>query len=107
MLGELARQLGWATRASLHHDRLPTWPDQPDAENRDCQCSSSTTTIAPALAAQPQSVQVLRVEARGELRAVEPSAANGHQYRLTFDDGFVPDGGLVGSAWYEVVLKYQ
>ena len=77
----------------------PTWPDVPDAENRDCNCMSSTFTDLPvALPAVPSDVTVTHVLGR---RTTTPSALqlptsdNGYTLILEFTDV-----GLTGSDIY-------
>lgn len=81
----------------------PAWPDLPDAENRDCNCDSSTYTGVPALAAVEQTVTLSVITARnGASIYQQPTASNDYTLIVLFDDG--PPGG---AAWYKVGLTYK
>jgi len=80
----------------------PVWPDQPDRENRDCGCSSSSINGIPALARQDQTVALSLEQARGLVTIVQqPEAGNDYTLIVEFDDG-----GPGGADWYEVTLQY-
>ena len=80
----------------------PTWPDVPDARNRDCKCHSSTYTGVPALWAGNQVVLLTVVQARSKVRiAQQPNSGNGYMLVVEFNDDAPP-----GADWYEVKLQY-
>jgi len=77
----------------------PVWPDVPDAENRDCDCDSSTyDTLPTALPAVPSTVTVTHVLGR---RTTTPTAIQlpdaGNDYTLIVE---FTDVGLSGSDIY-------
>ena len=86
-------------------DWLPTWPDVPTSENRDCYCDSSHLTAGfDPLAAVDQTVtfNVLQGQGRATMTAVQqPAAGNGHTFILQIDDN-----GYGGSFVYIVELTY-
>lgn len=82
---------------------FPTWPDVPTAENRDCNCNSSTFVGVPRLPARSQTVDLTIVNARGSVSIVQqPNANNDYTLVLEFNDN-----PLGGPAWYEVTLTYS
>jgi hypothetical protein len=94
-------------------DWYPIWPDVPDAENRDCNCSSDIFTgVVPALPAQPIEIglQILRVvrpgarcEPTGTIAIVQfPTPDNNFTTIVEFDDN--PQDG---SAFYDVRLRIR
>lgn len=66
----------------------PGWPDVPDAENRDCQCTStSLDTLAMTIPGDGRSITLQPVTARGPVAiAQQPDASNQHTLILQFDD---------------------
>jgi hypothetical protein len=78
---------------------FPTWPDVPDAENRDCNCYSSTFHgVAPPLPDRAFTVDLSRIRSRGETTVLQqPTAANDYTTIIGFDD-VAPSG----PAWYIV-----
>ncbi len=82
---------------------FPTWPDVPNAENRDCNCDSSTFKGTPPLAAKPQAVELSVVQARNTVFIVQhPDQSNNHTLIVEFDDN--PPGG---ADWYRIALTYD
>ena len=82
---------------------FPTWPDVPNAENRDCNCDSSTFKGPPPLAAKPQAVELSVVQARNTVSIVQhPDQSNNHTLIVEFDDN--PPGG---ADWYRIALTYD
>jgi hypothetical protein len=80
----------------------PRWPDVPDAENRDCDCSSSKYVGVPPLPSSPQTVILNPIQARGQVTIVQqPSQDNRFTLVVEFDDN--PQDG---PAWYEIDLLY-
>ena len=80
----------------------PLWPDQPDRENRDCGCNSSSTNGIPAPARQDQMAALSIEQARGLVTIIQqPEAGNDYTLIVEFDDG-----GPGGADWYEVTLHY-
>ncbi|MBS1119727.1 MAG: exported protein of unknown function [Deltaproteobacteria bacterium] len=67
---------------------LPTWPDVPDAENRDCECMSSTFAALPVgVPRAPATVTITPSQARGAPTAVQlPSASNDYTLIVELDD---------------------
>lgn len=81
---------------------FPRWPDEPDSENRDCDCNSSACTGIAALPAVTQTALLQVVRARDEASiAQQPDANNKYTAVIDFND---PSGGAV---WYEVRLYYK
>ncbi|MBZ0288653.1 MAG: hypothetical protein K8I30_13630, partial [Anaerolineae bacterium] len=81
---------------------FPTWPDVPDAENRDCACASSTYTGVPILPATGQTVGLTVVQARESVTIVQqPSQDNQYTLIVEFNDNLP-----VSSDWYEIDLSY-
>lgn len=81
---------------------FPEWPDDPDAENRDCDCDSSSFVGVPSLSAQPQTVAVSVVQARGNVMIIQqPEESNGFTLIIEFDDN-----APANSDWYEIGLSY-
>ena len=80
----------------------PTWPDVPDAENRDCHCYSSVYTgLNPPLPAVYTEGNIDASRIRGTLTVLEsPHAANG--YRLVIE---LDDNAWGGPAWYEITIE--
>ncbi len=80
----------------------PIWPDQPDRENRDCGCNSSSINGIPPLARQDQTATLSIEQARGLVIVIQqPEAGNDYTLIVEFDDG-----GPGGADWYEVTLQY-
>jgi hypothetical protein len=80
----------------------PVWPDVPDAENRDCNCDSSSYQGIPNLASTNQRVGFDILRARGEVIVIQhPSADNNYALVIELDDN-----PLIGPDWYEVNLNY-
>ncbi|MBC8253851.1 MAG: SUMF1/EgtB/PvdO family nonheme iron enzyme [Ardenticatenia bacterium] len=80
----------------------PTWPDSPDAENRDCGCDSSTYVGIPPLAMQDQTVGLKADQARAKVTIVQqPQADNSYTLIVEFDDN-----DPLGADWYEVDIGY-
>ena len=81
----------------------PTWPDIPDAENRDCNCDSSTFPgLAPALP-DNQRFALGVIEGRDSVFiSQQPTAGNGYILIVDFNDK--PSDG---AAWYEVELVIE
>jgi hypothetical protein len=74
----------------------PTWPDVPNAENRDCNCDSSTTALAAAVPRAASTTRLTVVQARRMPSVLQmPSAAN--DYTLVVE---LTDVGSSGSAWH-------
>ena len=81
---------------------MPIWPDEPDSENRDCNCDSSSYEGIPNLPKTDQPVWVDVVQGRGAVYIVQqPNAANDYTLIIEFDDN-----PLDGPAWYEIDLGY-
>lgn len=76
----------------------PTWPDSPDAENKDCNCTSSTlSSVNPALP-EGQRFVLKVIEARYSVFiSQQPNADNNYTLIIDFND-WPPDG----PAWYAV-----
>jgi hypothetical protein len=82
---------------------MPTWPDQPTAENRNCDCNSSIYTGIPPLAPHDQTVQLAIKQARYQASITQqPSAANNDTLIVEFNDD-----PIAGPDWYDVVLTYS
>jgi hypothetical protein len=80
----------------------PSWPDNPDAENRDCGCDSSTYVGVAPLAPQEQVASLETVQARERVAIVQqPTEDNGYTLIVEFDDGV-----SAGADWYEVDISY-
>ena len=79
---------------------MPEWPDDPDAENRDCFCESSVFEgLEPSLPAAEVDVQLDVLLGRGLVSIIDwPEEANDYTLTLEIDDFF--DGG----DWYEIVV---
>jgi hypothetical protein len=77
-------------------DWFPTWPDLPDAENRDCNCDSSTYTDLPAAIPRALSTTTLTITQVRRMPTVlqMPDATN--DYTLIVE---LTDVGLGGSSW--------
>jgi len=82
---------------------FPVWPDNPDTENRDCDCRSSqyyTTTSS----IWPYTVYLGIVEARGgenSVRIVHAPRGPDDSLVVEFDDTSID-----GAAWYRIKLFY-
>jgi hypothetical protein len=87
--------------STMSQSWYPQWPDVPDCENRDCNCTSDVFTgVVPALPNASFAVALELVDSRGLSWIVEqPTSANGYRVVIEFDDVALP-----GAAWYEVVL---
>lgn len=69
---------------------MPTWPDLPNPENRDCMCLSSTTTLAVGVPTVPSTVTLTEVDVRRAQSVIQaPSAANGWELIVTVSDYMV------------------
>jgi hypothetical protein len=80
----------------------PIWPDQPDRENRDCGCNSSSLNGIHALARQDQAAGLSVEQGRGLVTIIQqPETGNDYTLIVEFDDG-----GPGGADWYEVTLQY-
>lgn len=76
----------------------PTWPDIPDAANRDCNCDSSMFTGLTAALPDNQRFALNLIQARHSAYiSQQPSTDNNYTLIIDFDDG--PPGG---AEWYEV-----
>ena len=77
-------------------DWYPTWPDVPDAENRECNCDSSTYTLpASSLPSVPAMTTLTITQVRKMPSVVqEPAAANGYTLIVA-----LTDVGAGGSSW--------
>ena len=77
-------------------DWLPSWPDQPTPENRDCNCDSSTFAgVSPPLPADLSGAK-LSFSAIA-CRFACSASIKGNEVVINFDDGPPP-----GADWYEV-----
>lgn len=78
---------------------FPTWPDEPDAENRDCDCFSDVFTgLDPAILDVAFAVDLRILRGRGEITVVQqPSEDNDFTTIIEFNDN--PPSG---PAWYIV-----
>lgn len=78
---------------------FPAWPDEPDAENRDCDCLSDVFTgLVPAIPERGFSVDLRILRGRGEVTVVQhPSSENDFTAIIEFDDNPPP-----GPAWHFV-----
>jgi len=80
----------------------PIWADQPDKENRDCGCDSSSTGGIPPLARQNQAATLGMEQARGLVTIVQqPETGNDFTLIVEFDDNLQD-----GADWYKVTLQY-
>jgi hypothetical protein len=72
---------------------LPVWPDQPDAENRDCDCVSDVFLgVEPPLPPTAAPVQLRTIRSRFDTQIVQqPTAANDFTLIIEFNDN--PPGG--------------
>jgi hypothetical protein len=79
----------------------PVWPDVPDAENRWCNCNSTTYEgLDPALPKSDMEVELVIIQARHSLSIEQyPSDDNDYELIIDFDDN--PPGG---ADWYECEL---
>ena len=79
----------------------PQWPDVPDAENRWCNCYSSTyEDLEPALPQRNMTIQLSIIEGRHAVSIAQyPTADNDYTVIIDFDND--PVGG---SSWYECEL---
>ena len=69
---------------------MPTWPDVPNPENRDCMCLSSTTTLAVGVPNVPSTVTLNPVDVRRVQSVIQaPSAANDWELIVTVSDYMV------------------
>lgn len=77
----------------------PTWPDVPDAENRDCECYSSVfDDVRPALPPTAFTVDLRLIRSREATTVVQqPTASNDFTTVIEFDDV-----NSLGPAWYIV-----
>ena len=68
---------------------FPTWPDQPDRENRDCDgCLSDVFTgVNPSLTSENTIVSLRKIQARNNVSIVQlPTADNNFTLIIEFDD---------------------
>ena len=79
----------------------PTWPDVPNAENRDCACKSSTySALAVGVPRAPAMVTITATQARRAPTAVQkPTVFNDYTLIVEFDDV-----GFSGSSTYAIEL---
>jgi hypothetical protein len=78
----------------------PTWPDIPDAENRDCNCDSTTFSGLRSALPKNQGFVLNVIQARNSVYiSQQPSADNDYTLVVDFDDG-----PPAGAEWYEVEL---
>lgn len=79
----------------------PQWPDVPDAENRWCNCYSSTYKgLEPALPQRNMTIQLSVIEGRHSVSIAQyPTASNDYTVIIDFDND--PVGG---ASWYECEL---
>jgi|GEM_PF-3491822 len=82
---------------------LPAWPDVPDAQNTDCNCSSDAFDgVRPAIPAQVRNVELALIEARSPVVVAEqPAPDNDFAVVLDFDDV------QSSSARYVVELRFR
>lgn len=82
---------------------LPAWPDVPDSENRDCNCSSDVYSgISPALPAIAADLALRSIQARDSVSIAQyPAADNGFTTIVDFYDGWG------GAEWYIVELDFS
>jgi hypothetical protein len=80
---------------------FPQWPDEPDAENRDCECNSDTfTDITPQLPYSEMTVELRIIQSRSETSIVQlPSFDNDFTLIIEFNDD-PPSGG----EWYIIEI---
>jgi hypothetical protein len=78
---------------------LPSWPNA--GSNVDCDCDSSATTILPALPARAQTATLTQTEGRDPVSLVQPTAANGYQLTIAYEDE------VAGADDYEVTVTYD
>jgi hypothetical protein len=83
-------------------DWYPQWPDIPDAENRECNCSSDVFAgLNPPLPQTDVVVSVIPVQARGPVSIVQPpTSQNGYTLIVEFDDNAPP-----GAVWYVIDIN--
>ncbi len=81
---------------------LPEWPDDPDAENRDCFCESSIfESLQPALPQAETDVQLHVLLGRGLVSIIErPEEDN--DFTLTLE---IDDNDFSNPDWYEIVIS--
>jgi len=93
----------WQSTVLNGADWLPTWPDQPTSENRDCDgCESSRSESVPVLAPQAQVVTLDVIQARERVEIVQqPDQNNGFTLIVEFDDN-----NYWGAELYEINLNY-
>jgi len=86
----------WSSTKLDAYDWYPTWPDVPDAENRECNCDSSTYGGLPiAIPRAPSTASLTVIQARKPQTILQaPSEAN--NYTLIVE---VTDVGFSGSSW--------
>jgi hypothetical protein len=91
---------------------FPVWPGDPPGhdptdpvsnEVRECDCDSlNQYEGVPVLAAAPQTVEMVGIQAREAATIVQqPAAANSYTLIIEFNDNLTP-----GPTWYEVGLDY-
>ena len=95
----------FANRPTVINDALwfPVWPDQPDAENRDCNCSSDLFTSAgPLLPSDGTGIGLKLIRSRALVQIVQfPDAGNDNTLIVEFDDN-----GELGSDIYSIDLTW-
>jgi hypothetical protein len=75
----------------------PTWPDKPDEENKECNCSSSTfSDLIPPLPENQSFVLNVNQARYSAHISQQPNAGNEYTLIIDFDD-WPPDG----AAWYD------
>lgn len=84
---------------------FPVWPDVPDAENRFCQCFSSTFAgVFPPLPADGVAVPVNVLDGRGPTTVLQqPSSQNGFVLVVQFDDN--DEIVFSGPDWYVIEIE--
>ncbi|MQG69749.1 MAG: carboxypeptidase regulatory-like domain-containing protein [SAR202 cluster bacterium] len=79
---------------------LPEWPDQPDAQNYDCQCESSMyDRLTPPFPAGYAEVRIEALDARGDVAGTINLTDEGYMLVVEFDDT-----ESEGSDWYEILV---
>jgi hypothetical protein len=73
---------------------FPVWPDIPDAENRDCNCFSSKTTISKSVPTFSSTTTLTEIQAHAEHRAA-PDAANDYTLVIEMNDLGVTNSSIV------------
>jgi hypothetical protein len=84
-------------------DWFPAWPDQPTAENRDCECVSTTfTQMSPPIPRSPMEITITRVQTRDTVQIIQsPGPLNGYTTIIEFDDD------ALGDAEYIISIEFD